>query len=498
VAAPAGFSDYREFIPAQTVSLAATYSPSTHTLISGRYGYKYTNGRTNAYGIPGLPYAVYQTPSISASGVPDQFAGNAGFQTSPGSFTVDRDITTRANFYADASHVTTIFGQQHILKGGYTLNRIFNDVSDGYPNGHFEIYWGDSFSRGHTPGQGGKYGYYLWQDGPRTFSRAVGHNHALYLQDTWRVLSTLTVNAGIRTEREYMPPYSPEYQGIKVANPVEFGWGDKIAPRLGAAWDMRGDGRWKLSGTWGIFYDLMKYNLARTAFGGVRWFSHAYRLDDPDVGALSLSNPGALGPEIASWDNRAMPVNSQGEWQGIDPNLRPFTSREWSVSLDRRFGTHLHASARYVRKDLLRTVEDIGILDSNDNEVYLIGNPGYGLTRSPQSPYGQKTPDGQEFLVPRAKRRYDALELRLQGVLRGYHMVASYTLSRLFGNFAGLANSDEAGRMDPGLSRSFDLPTYYFDSSGSQRNVEGRLATDCPHVAKLFAWRELQSRAGKK
>ena len=50
--------------------------------------------------------------------------------------------------------------------------------------------------------------------------------------------------------------------------------------------------------------------------------------------------------------------------------------------------------------------------------------------------------------------------------------------------------------MDPSLSRSFDLPTYYFDSTGIQRSVEGRLATDRPHATKFFAWRELKSRLG--
>jgi hypothetical protein len=497
VSVPAGFGNYREFVPAQTFSLAATYSPTSRTVVTVRYGYKYTNGRSNAYGSTGVPFAVYKTPSSAAAGVPELLAGNAGYQTSAGSYVVARDITTRTNFYADASQVFTLFGQQHILKGGYTLNRIFNDVSDGYSNGRFDIFWGESFSRGSTLAQGGKYGYYVWEDGPRTFSRASGLNQGLYLQDTWRAFPTLTINAGVRVEREFLPPYSPEYNGIAIANPVEFGWGDKIAPRLGAAWDVRGDGRWKLSGSYGVFYDLMKYNLARSAFGGVRWFSHAYSLDDPDVLALSISNPGALGREISSWDNRAMPVNSQGQWQGIDPDLRPFTSREMTLSIERRLSSRVQVSARYARKDLLRTIEDIGILDANENEVYLIGNPGFGLTRSAASPYGGKTPDNQEYLVPRATRRYDALELRLQGEIRSYHMLGSYTLSRLWGNYSGLANSDEAGRMDPGISRAFDLPTYYFDSTGRQRNVEGRLATDRPHVFKLFGWREIATRWGR-
>src|SRR5205085_11341705 len=61
---------------------------------------------------------------------------------------------------------------------------------------------------------------------------------------------------------------------------------------------------------------------------------------------------------------------------------------------------------------------------------------------------------------------------------------ASYTWSRLYGNWAGLANSDENGRSDPNVSRAFDLPYGNFDSHGN--NTYGRLATDRPHTFKFF------------
>ena len=100
------------------------------------------------------------------------------------------------------------------------------------------------------------------------------------------------------------------------------------------------------------------------------------------------------------------------------------------------------------------------------------------------------------FSSPRRGATTMRVEFRLEGEIGRTHVIGSYTLSRLYGNYAGLANSDEAGRMDPSISRSFDLPTYYFDSSGRQRNVEGRLATDRPHVFKVFGWREFQNRFG--
>jgi len=45
------------------------------------------------------------------------------------------------------------------------------------------------------------------------------------------------------------------------------GLDDKIAPRVGAAYDVKGDGRLKLYGSWGRYFDWTKYELPRDSFG---------------------------------------------------------------------------------------------------------------------------------------------------------------------------------------------------------------------------------------
>jgi hypothetical protein len=54
----------------------------------------------------------------------------------------------------------------------------------------------------------------------------------------------------------------------------------------------------------------------------------------------------------------------------------------------------------------------------------------------------------------------------------------------LYGNYSGLASSDEAGRTSPGVNRFFDLPHLGFTVAGAPDN--GRLATDCPHVFNAY------------
>ncbi len=484
------------YVPSQTFSSGATYTVSPNVVLSARYGYRYLNDKDGNYGQPFLPYITYNTSSVGIPGVPSDVQFPNNYVNVGTTLTTEKDITTRHNVYLDGTIIKSIAGQQHTFKAGWALNRLGNDVSTDYTNGRFTINWDNSFSRGSVKDQRGTYGFYTWEDGVRLNSGVSGRNQGFYVQDTWRVMPTLTLNLGVRLENEFLPPYIKEQGGVKVANPVSFDWGSKIAPRIGGAWDVRGDGKWKVAGSFGFFYDVMKYELARGSFGGDYWFSHVYTLDSPNVFSLGRANPGALGKEIISYNNRTVPINAQGELDGIDPNIKPYKSREFSASLEHQLASKLVMSVRYTRKDLLRAIEDIGVLDAEDNEVYLIGNPGFGETRNTASVYGQKTPNGQEFLVPKAVRQYDAVEFRVQGQVGNLYLIPSYTWSRLYGNYSGLANSDESGRSDPGVSRAYDLPYYYFDASGSQKNVFGPLGTDRPHTFKFFGYYDLKSKIG--
>ena len=48
------------------------------------------------------------------------------------------------------------------------------------------------------------------------------NNLGLFFQDAWTVNNRLTMNAGVRTEREDVPSYRPNLNGIK------FSFGDKL------------------------------------------------------------------------------------------------------------------------------------------------------------------------------------------------------------------------------------------------------------------------------
>ncbi len=68
-----------------------------------------------------------------------------------------------------------------------------------------------------------------------TNGKASSDSQSLYVQDRWQPINRLSLNLGIRAERETVPSFTAGAPGIK------FNFGDKIAPRLGLAYDLTGE-----------------------------------------------------------------------------------------------------------------------------------------------------------------------------------------------------------------------------------------------------------------
>ncbi len=107
---------------------------------------------------------------------------------------------------------------------------------------------------------------------PGTIGKVHSNNYSFWVQDTWEMTPRLTINAGVRTENEHIPSFKDQTQ-FPDALDITFGFKDKIAPRLGFAYDVKGDGKWKTYGSYGWFYDITKLELPRGSFGGDHWIA---------------------------------------------------------------------------------------------------------------------------------------------------------------------------------------------------------------------------------
>ena len=159
--------------------------------------------------------------------------------------------------------------------------------------------------------------------------------------------------------------------------------------------------------------------------------------------------------------------------------MDPMKLQEWSFGYERELAPRVGAFARYIHKQVDVAIEDIGALDETGNEIYVIGNPGFN--NAAEFVIGDT---GEVRTFPKAVRDYDALEVGVdKRFSNNWGLKGSYTLSRLYGNYGGLSQSDENGRTQPNIGRTFDYPVQNFDENGDE--VLGRLATDRPHQFKL-------------
>ncbi|MEI6669366.1 MAG: carboxypeptidase regulatory-like domain-containing protein [Acidobacteriota bacterium] len=419
--------------------------------------------------------------------VPSQYQQVNGYSDVISSFGTVRNDYTRKFFNANLTFFQNLAGQ-HTFKAGARFEQFGNDVLNGNAKPVINLYWGTKYINPDTGvASAGTYGYYaVNQTG--TIGKVQSNNWSLWFQDSWSVNNKLTVNAGIRAETENIPSYKVAADALNISFKLK----DKIAPRLGFAYDVKGDGKWKAYGSYGWYYTITPLNLARGAFGGDHWIDYSWTLNTADFSSINCGEgtSGCPGTFLGSTDYRhssnqvdplfATYFNRPG-MTGIDPNLKPVKTGEFTAGVDHELGPLMSVGVRYVHKWMFRTIEDIGIYVSG-NEDYLIGNPGESLGAVMEPAY-------PAFVTPKAKRNYDSVELKLRRRLaNNWSGEVSYLWSRLFGNYSGLTSSDEggggAGRTDaPNTTRYWDNTVQSFNAAGQA--VYGNLPTDRPHAVKV-------------
>jgi hypothetical protein len=541
--------------PNVTTNVGADFTITPHIVATTRFGYYFEN--YHDFGFPTTGTLV-NFQSSGVGGVTDNLGGPlpASLQFPSGYYSAayspnatDRNANKAIQFDQDLAWFKSGWKGTHNFKFGYQLNRLSNDISQHYNEPYVQYYPGSNGAYTATSTLGntncapfealyggnctGLYGTIQVYDFGTT-GKVTSFNHGLFAQDSWTLGRGITINAGVRFDKEYLP--ASTHAGL-ATNPIDFSWGDKVAPRIGAAWDVFRNGKMKVFGSYGAFYDIMKLNVAISSFGGQYWNTCAYALD-PGFSVASIapafdSNTrycsggvgtganwagGATPPGLTFLENvnfRTFPTTCSTcslTSTGVVPGLKPFKQHETVFGVDYQLSKTLSFEARWDRRRLDHVIEDSSIIATTGpaagSETFVIGNPGQGTERTFNGFYNFLYPQPAnppppacsgagcpiQNMIPGA-RSYDGVEFRLNKSHSDHWFgMVSYTYSKLRGNYTGLTSSDisdgqQGGRSSPNNSRAFDEPYFQWNSFGGSSS--GLLPTDRPSTWKGYAYYEL-------
>jgi hypothetical protein len=285
-------------------------------------------------------------------------------------------------------------------------------------------------------------------------------NFAAYLQDRWRISSSLTVDLGVRWSRQKL---------YNSAGTLHLDIDDNWAPRVGFVWDALDNGRSKVFGHWGRFYETIPMAIAIEAFGYTSPWVYTYNFSDDQ---WDIEQP----PEgEAPRPARALPW---GLYTKVDPSIRGQYMSEAVIGVEYEVAPDYAIGLTLIHRSLDRIVEDAL---AADGEFY-IGNPGEGLLTHnldfaydyalygwlPPCPDG--TLDCHVHEVPKPKREFDGVQLALtKRFSNNFQFITSLLWSRLEGNFDGNFNAS-TWTLLPNWNEAFDFADFSVNNDGPLPN----------------------------
>jgi hypothetical protein len=428
------------------------------------------------------------------------------------------DRTRRATAGVSASHFFDA-GGSHLLAGGADFAENSGDSRRTFSGGTrwwlFDLGGGfEAPTRWHLvqPARNGDVPCGTDWDGDGVGDTACGHDAngfsantrtrdiGLYLQDTYRPIAELAFEAGVRWDRQALGSAD---QIAGQLDPVsrEPIAGDalvlhNLSPRIGAIYDWTGEGRSRVFTHWGRYYESIPLDLNARGFAG----------EVIDIAILDqtgdLTGSAGCGDPLQPASYDCDPAGTIGGFQIggnrlVAPGTRSQYMDEIVLGAEYEVVRDLKIGVVGIHRGLGRALDDVS---PDGGSTFVVANPGEvdeeavrDLREQAMATDDPVTAARLDFLAnayeavgafDEASRTYQAIELSaVKFFSRSFMARASYTLSRLRGNYPGLFSPD-TNQLDPNFTSMFDLPDL-------MANRHGPLPGDRPHAFKAEGYYRL-------
>jgi hypothetical protein len=333
--------------------------------------------------------------------------------------------------------------------------------------------------------------------------------NAYYIQDSWEITDRITLNLGVRNEG---------FENSNIAGVAFIDLQDQWAPRLGATYDVFGDGQAKLFGFYGRYFLPVAVNTNQRLAGAEFFIRDTWTLNRAggpnDLNADGIhdtTDEPILGTFLGGTNFAGGDVKATNTT--VDAEIDPMYVDEWILGYEQEVFDGWTLGVKGTYRELGTAIDDVAIdaavLDycsgaDPDNltyaecysvwygfHQYVLTNPGQDMRITlsgddlDRATGGRVTSDREIVLTadqlnyPEPTRTYKALEVSMErsfdGVWAGRF---SYLWSDNEGNYEGALKSDN-GQTDPGLSQDFDQP-------GLTDGSFGKLPNHREHTFKAF------------
>ncbi|HYH47752.1 MAG TPA: TonB-dependent receptor [Thermoanaerobaculia bacterium] len=367
-------------------------------------------------------------------------------------FLADR---TRNQLNASVSHYASDFIKgDHDFKFGMEVERSTLRNRYGYTTG---VWFYDNYYTADDPGTADydPVSYSLAYSGGGYDLNATNERVSAFVQDTWRIAPRLTLNPGVRFDLN-----RGSVTGGEVFDTAP------IAPRIGFAWDVNGNGKTLVKGHYGRFYEGL--------------FGSFYYWMDP--GAFES---GEIRRVFPSGHNDLVSATAGANY-AMDSDIKHPYLDQFILGIDRELVPGITLSLTGVLRenaDFIETVSRDGIFVPVEGEIALddpvTGEPVGTGRRATLFEYLNPGEDVLLITNPSGlERSYEGVIVTLTRRLKdNWQMLLSYVYSKSEGTTDNQSFSSTGGG-NAG-------PSSYLDTPNSLVNWDGRLSHDQTHQVKL-------------